>query len=244
MDTCYQECSEDPAEEDSFINPNWESREEARLEPISEDTRQKLVDQTMRLGDALFENLHTLDSEEIELPATLNLGVVSIFRKTMEILGKACHHPFLHRDFINRVTHGFLFLLSDFGTHMIQDVRMEEYEDIMDALRFCEEQGAPFRLGGLICKSKAVVKKRIFLEVVSRNAALTLCTCLDRSAGPACGKNIIRRGIVSKRLYRRQVPTRPVWLVHWVCVERDWCRAWDVLHDFSSKCKHASSVGG
>jgi hypothetical protein len=164
--SCYVECSnseEDPQPDSHEGDDSVEILEqEDALNVISDETKKKLTDQTLRLGDHLFDKIYTLNLHEFEDTSNRTepeIRLVEMFKKTMLILSKTCKHPFLHKDYINRVYHGFLFLVRDMGTHTIEDVSVEEFEDIMEGLDLCEQRGQLFRLEGSVCASKATVSQ-------------------------------------------------------------------------------------
>jgi len=132
---------------------------------IEETDKMAITDQTLRLGDFLFDELQTEERNRLQQyeqppnpgPSAPNLRIVQLFKKTIKILGKTCPHPFLPEDFRNRILSGFLFLVQDTGIGEVDDISMEDFEDIADALKSCEAQYPRFRLEGTVCSMKTIV---------------------------------------------------------------------------------------
>jgi hypothetical protein len=124
-----------------------------------------LTDQTLRLGDYLFDELNT---EEYNRRAEENgpdLRIVQLYKKTIKILAKTCPDPFIPDDFRNRILSGFLFLVQDTGIGEVDDISAEEFEEIMSALRSCDNMNPTFRLEGTVCSMKTVVCFRIIIII-------------------------------------------------------------------------------
>jgi hypothetical protein len=128
---------------------------------IDETERMSITDQTLRLGDYLFDELQPEENSrrqaELERQGP-NLRIVQLFKKTVKILGKTCPHPFLPEDFRNRILSGFLFLVEDTGIGEVDDISIEDFEDIYDALKSCEVEYPRFRLEGTVCSMKTIVR--------------------------------------------------------------------------------------
>ena len=164
LKSCYVECSDSEESSNEDTHEGDDSLEilenEETLKTISDEDKKKIVDQTLRLGDYLFDKIYTLNLEQLddtENKTEPEIRLIEMFRKTMIILTKTCKTPFIHHDYINRVYHGFLFLVKDMGIHTVEDVSVEEFEDIMENLDLCEQRGQLFRLDGSICPSRATV---------------------------------------------------------------------------------------
>lgn len=119
---------------------------------LSKQEAAAITDQTLRLGDYLFEQIATPD----ENPGP-KLRITEIFKRSIKILSKSCPHPFISNNFLNRVLYGFLFLVSDSGIGEIEDISVEEFEEIMVELNECDEKNPDFRLEGVVCESSAIV---------------------------------------------------------------------------------------
>lgn len=119
------------------------------------------MDQTLRLGDYLFEQIGSPD----ENPGP-KLRITEIFKRSIKILGKSCQAPFVSSNFVNRVLYGFLFLVMDSGIGEIEDISVEEFEEIMVALNACDEKNPEFRLEGVVCESSATVSTHDYVPLI------------------------------------------------------------------------------
>ncbi|ODM97880.1 hypothetical protein Ocin01_08810 [Orchesella cincta] len=155
-DRCYRNIFESPSssalytsssheESDSLESPHHISRPK-----LSASDRMVVNDQTLRLGDYLFDQIATPD----ENPGP-SLRVVELFKQSIKIMASSCRHPFISSNFVNRLLYGFLFLISDAGIGELEDVNLEEFEEIMAALNACDEKEPNFRLEGTV---KEVIK--------------------------------------------------------------------------------------
>lgn len=129
-----------------------ESRNRYPRPKFSPSAESLITDQTLRLGDYLFEQIAT--PEENPGP---KLRSVELFKRSVQILSKHCAHPFVHSNFINRLLYGFLFLVTDAGIGNVEDISVEEFEEISRALDSCDEKPPDFRLEGDICDNHAIV---------------------------------------------------------------------------------------
>lgn len=172
---CKQLCSRDPPASDKLkmqttrvppnIRTSHEEGDSAEDFPIQQDKvineteKMALTDQTLRLGDYLFDEIYTEEANRrAGESAGPDLRVIQLYKKTISILAKTCPDPFIPEDFRNRVLAGFIFLVHDTGIGEIDDISAEDFEEIYAALRACENVNPRFRLEGVICSMNTIVR--------------------------------------------------------------------------------------
>jgi len=164
-DRCYRNIFESPSssslytsssheDSDSLESPHHVSRPK-----LSASDRMIVNDQTLRLGDYLFDQIATPD----ESPGP-SLRLVELFKRSIRIMANSCQHPFISNNFVNRLLYGFLFLISDSGIGELEDVNLEEFEEIMVALNACDEKAPSFRLEGTVCENNAIASAQYYIE--------------------------------------------------------------------------------
>ncbi|XP_021949268.1 uncharacterized protein LOC110846736 isoform X1 [Folsomia candida] len=128
---------------------------------INETQRMAVTDQTLRLGDYLFDELNTEEFNRRSDGYGPDLRIVQLYKTSIRILAKTCPDPFIPEDFRNRILSGFLFLVQDTGIGEVDDISAEEFEEIMAALRSCENMNPTFRLEGTVCSMKTIASEII-----------------------------------------------------------------------------------
>jgi hypothetical protein len=92
-----------------------------------------------------------------EGPSTLR--IVTLLKKSFEILGKFCDNRFVPMEFGQDVEQAFNFVLAESIHHKIVDVPIEDFRSIDKALNHCLDQRRPFRFIGSGCKRFATVSE-------------------------------------------------------------------------------------